>query len=318
MSRFLDWIDEAAGGLIRILYLAWGIAAVASYFGAGDMPPALSLALVTLAPWLIAAALETHTYLTARRVRSAWQQKDSRSLKVNLAILSFLLAFSMLNQLQYLGETWRPPAGALALPGIWAYALRALVVPAAFMAAAFLAPVGESLTAKVQAEAHRFADATFKVARKQWRARLEEMGKQNQDVTGALVQLVDDPDERRVIETIHTAMYPQLPPPDGGTPMIVDASTRREPVEEAPQELLRLITPRPTPDEQRAVEKRARTAGLRATAYALLDHSPHMRKNRLRKILGCAQTTADRLYAEWQQLQREEQQEDEQQEEVAR
>ena len=220
MTRFLDWLDEAAGGLIRVAYLVWGIVAVAAYFGDGTVPPTIAHTLAALAPWVLAFSVETHMYLTARRVRAAWQALQSAtrgsaergramgSMRVNLAILAGLLAFSMFNQLEYLAATWTPPQTALALPGPLAYLVRAIVVPAAFMAAAFLAPMGEGLPAQVQAEAHRFAAATFAVARRQWRARLAQMQQTGQDVTGALVQLVDDPAERRVIGTIHQAMYP--------------------------------------------------------------------------------------------------------------
>lgn len=234
MQRFLDFLDESAGGLIRVAYLLWGIVAVAAYFSDGTaMPVAITATLAALAPWVLAFATETHAYLTARRVRAAWQGTQANpadpaarhSLRTNLGILAGLLAFSMFAQLQYLGATWTSPHTALSLPGPLAYLIRAIVVPLAFLAAALLAPMGEPpLAQKVRTEAHRVAAATFRVARKQWRARLREMRRAGQDVTGALVQLVDDPDDRRVIEIIHQAMYPTMPEvteqtPDDGTPL---------------------------------------------------------------------------------------------------
>ena len=165
LTRFLDALDEAAGGFIRLAYLAAGITAVAVYFGAGHLPPALEAALNAALPWALAAAVETHTYITARRVRAAWQDRQaatpnspessraSGSLKVNLGVLAGLLLFSCWNQLNYLAATWAPPVTALALPGWLAYVVRALVVPAAFMAAAFLAPLAEPITAQIEAEA---------------------------------------------------------------------------------------------------------------------------------------------------------------------
>ena len=68
LTRFLDWLDEAAGGLIRVAYLLAGITAVAVYFGAWHLPLALDATLNAVLPWALAFALETHTYLTARRV----------------------------------------------------------------------------------------------------------------------------------------------------------------------------------------------------------------------------------------------------------
>jgi hypothetical protein len=39
LTALLDWIDEAAGGLICLAYLAAGVTAVAVYFGADELPP---------------------------------------------------------------------------------------------------------------------------------------------------------------------------------------------------------------------------------------------------------------------------------------
>ncbi|MGH7484423.1 MAG: hypothetical protein ACREMY_02320, partial [bacterium] len=118
LTRFLDWLDEAAAGFIRLAYLAAGITAVALYFGAGHLPSAIEAGLNGVLPWALAAAVETHTYITARRVRAAWQEKNGGALKVNLWILAGLLAFSAWNQLNYLADTWQPPIGALALPPV--------------------------------------------------------------------------------------------------------------------------------------------------------------------------------------------------------
>jgi hypothetical protein len=216
----VDWFDESAAGLIRLAYLLTGITAVAVYFDAGRLPATVEDVLNAALPWTLAVSVETYTYLTARRVRAAWQgvqaavvDRDGRasavgSLRANLGILAGLLAFSMLNQLERLAIARTPPHTALSVPGPLAYLVRAVVVPAAFLAAAFLAPLGECLPAQRQAEAHRFAAATFSVAREQWRQRLAEMSQAGKDVTGALVQLVDDPAEQREIATIHQAMFP--------------------------------------------------------------------------------------------------------------
>ena len=176
MTRFLDWLDESAAGVIRIAYLLAGVIAVASYFSDGNVPRSFSDLLNAILPWALAGALEIHTYLTARRVRAAWQDRSAASvgsdaheragaqMNVNLWILGALLAFSMYNQLQYLAATWTPPHTPLTPPGPWAYIIRAIITPAAFMAAAFLAPVGEGLAVQVQSQAHALAVMTFKVA----------------------------------------------------------------------------------------------------------------------------------------------------------
>lgn len=218
MTRLLDWLDESAAGLIRVAYLLAGVIAVANYFADGNVPLWLAALLNAILPWALAGALEIHTYLTARRVRKSWQdwsaaalgsdehERAAAQMKLNLWILAALLAFSMYNQLQYLAQTWTPPHTPLTPPGFWPYLIRATITPAAFMAAAFLAPVGEGLALQVQSQAHALAVATFKVATQQWKRRLRQMQQAGQDVTGALVQLVDDPAERRVISAIWQAM----------------------------------------------------------------------------------------------------------------
>jgi len=227
VSRFLDWLDESAAGIIRVAYLLAGVIAVASYFSDGNVPRGFSDFLNSILPWALAGALEIHTYLTARRVRKAWQDWSATSLgsdeherawtqlKLNFWILVGLLTFSIYNQLQYLAATWTPPHTPLTPPGPWAYIIRAVVTPSAFMAAAFLAPVGEGLALQVQSQAHHLAIMTFKVAVSQWKRRLKQMQQAGQDVTGALVQLVDDPAERRVIAAIwHAMQHPgRLPAP---------------------------------------------------------------------------------------------------------
>jgi hypothetical protein len=89
------------------------------------------------------------------------------------------------------------------------------------------------------------------------------------------------------------------PPTGPGTPRIGGASSVQSLPEDIPQMPPRLITHRLTPAERRSIQKRARANGLRATAFAALDDDPTLSRKTLRAILGCAQTTANSLYAEW-------------------
>ena len=207
LTALLDWLDEAAGGLIRLAYLAAGVTAVAVYFGAGQLPATVDAAFNAALPWVLAFALETHTYLTARRVRAAWQDRDRAGLQVNAGVLVVLLAFSAWNQLGYLSGVWQPPhAGPLALPTWLAYTVRALIVPAAFMAAAFLAPLAPPITAQIEGEARATLADVFKIARKQRRQMLKEAQAAGRDMTGALVELVGDPETRRIISHAYNAI----------------------------------------------------------------------------------------------------------------
>lgn|SRR5487761_2029035 len=209
MNSFLDWLDEAAGGFIRLAYLVAGITAVAVYFGAGSLPPLVDTLLNAGLPWALAAAVETHTYLTSRRVRAAWQERDRGALLVNLVVLALLLAFSAWNQLGYLSGVWTPPhSGALALPLWLAYGVRALVVPAAFMAAAFLAPLAPPITAQIEAEARSVLADVFRIARSQRKRMLRDAKRGGRDLTQALVELVTDDDTRRIISHAYGAIRP--------------------------------------------------------------------------------------------------------------
>jgi hypothetical protein len=164
----------------------------------------------------LAFAVETHTYITARRVRAAWQDKQREALRVNLAVLAGLLAFSSWNQLNYLSLTWTPPYTALALPGWLAYVVRALVVPCAFMAAAFLAPLAQPISAQIETEARATLADVFRIARKQRRRMLKQAEADGRDMTGALVELVTDEELRRVISHAYGAIAPAGSPLAGG------------------------------------------------------------------------------------------------------
>lgn len=218
LSRFLDWLDEAAAGLIRVAYLLAGVTAVAVYFGAGHLPKVVQDVLDGTLPWVLSFSVETHTYLSARRVRSAWQDMQASAkgspehdkavgaLKVNLGVLAFLVAFSCWNQLNYLYDTWMPPHTALALPGWLSYVVRALVIPAAFMAAAFLAPLALPIAAQIEQEARATLADVFKIARRQRRKMLQAAEREGRDMTGALVELVTDSELRRVISHAYKAI----------------------------------------------------------------------------------------------------------------
>ena len=213
LTQLQDWLDEAAAGMIRIAYLLAGVTAVAVYFGAGHLPPAVEAGVNGALPWVLAFAVETHTYITALRVRSAWQEKLWHTFKINLSVLAGLLAFSVWNQLNYLYETWTPPRTALALPGWTAYLVRALVVPGAFMAAAFLAPLAQPVAAQIEAEARNVLADVFRIARKQRRRMLKVAEREGRDMTGALVHLVHDPDLRGVIAHTYSAIAADPEPP---------------------------------------------------------------------------------------------------------
>jgi hypothetical protein len=322
LNAVIEAVEEGASGFIRLAYLLAGVLAVASYFGNGSVPVEVTHVADAVLPWLLAGALEVHTYLTARRVRAAWQGIQGTSngseerhravgnIRVNLGILTGLLAFSMLNQLQFLGQTWQPPVGEYSLPVWLAYVVRAVVVPLAFMAAAFLVPVGESLAARIKTESHHYAGEVFKVARQQWRQQLRKMQAENRDVTGALVQLIEDESERHAIEVVHKAMFdaqalPGIASDTRSLPAVTARPTttqlslppaavpnkggEKKP-RQKPEPMIRLVDPdKPA--------RRGRTP--RERVYNVLSRSPEASIAEIAKRAKCAPSTAVKHRKTW-------------------
>jgi hypothetical protein len=316
MIRFLDWLDEAAGGFIRLAYLAAGITAVALYFGVGHLPGVLERGLNAALPWTLAAAIETHTYSTARRVRAAWQDGPSAlgALKVNLAILAGLLAFSSWNQLNYLYLTWTPPHTALALPGWIAYLIRALIIPCAFMAAAFMAPLAPPINAQLEVEARATLADVFRIARKQRRRRLKDAERSGRDMTAALVDLVPDPDARRIIAHAYRAIGAPItsqavqlvedpsralvlvedprPPTGPGTPVALPGGSN--PTSPAPERRRREPALALVNSDAGTRRRRVRTASAEVRVRALLTREPGLSAKEIARRLRISDSTASK------------------------
>lgn len=313
LTRFLDWLDEAAAGFIRLAYLLAGITAVALYFGAGHLPTFIEDPLNGALPWILAAAVETHTYLSARRVRAAWQEKTVGALKVNLGVLAFLLAFSAFNQWNYLAETWIPPITALAMPTWLAYTVRALVVPGAFMAAAFLAPLAEPVTAQIENEARATLHDVFRIARRQRRAMLKHAEREGRDMTGALVELVGDSETRRIISHAYNAIGAPVQPVqtvNNDAPMIVEgtlapsagatgtqqpSTPSDEPEPPAPTSKRRVRNPAKGSSKKGGKVVRLRTASVQDRARAVWR--PGMSVKALEKGAGISRASAQKYTA---------------------
>lgn len=213
LQRILDWIDEAAGGLIRITYLLAGITAVSAYFGAGELPLDVQATLNFMLPWLLAFSVETHTYLTARRVSRNWhllqapaldkltKQAAKHDLLVNLGVLTVLVAFSIWNQLNYLLTTWTP-TNALGLPPGVEYVIRAAAVPLFFMGAAFLAQQAETVGESINSEAHRTLRQFLKVLRRQRGTMLGKLKKRQVDMSEAIEAVGTAANERKAATMI--------------------------------------------------------------------------------------------------------------------
>src|SRR5262249_54855435 len=155
------------------------------------------------------------------------------------------------------------------LPGWTAYVVRALVVPMAFMAAAFLAPLAEPIAAQIAGEARATLADVFKIARRQRRRMLREAEQSGRDMTGALGELVTDSELRRVISHAYSALSgppppvaiveasstaperlsaPTRPPTGPGSPAALPAHRRRHALKQWRPGVIRLTPP---PAEER-------------------------------------------------------------------
>lgn len=166
LQRILDALDEAANGLIRVFYLLSGVTAVAVYFGAGVVPAFIEGPSNAILPWALAFSVETQAYISSRRLAKAYatlqapaledyqKVQAKREIKTQLAIMLALLAFSVWNQFNYLGQVWHP-ASVTGLP-IWVdYLIRAVAVPIFFLAGSFLAGQPKTIGEQMDAEAHK-------------------------------------------------------------------------------------------------------------------------------------------------------------------
>lgn len=201
LQRLLDGLDEVGSSILRVAYLAALITATAYYFGGMDFG-ALVVALLhgdfaALVPWVAAFAVETQTYITARRVSKdlhllaspvldkVVRRATVRDLWICLGGLGALLGFSMWNQLNYLLSTWTPENG-MNLPTLAPYILRAVVLPVLFLFAALMAPQVESIGERMNKEAHRTLVQFLKVLKRQRGDALKRLKKQPVDMSQAI------------------------------------------------------------------------------------------------------------------------------------
>jgi hypothetical protein len=233
LQKILDWIDEAAGGAVRMVYLAAGVTAVAIGFGGLDLA-GLASAFVhgdifALVPWLVAFAVETQTYVTARHVSKDWHTLQSPVLEkavkkatkmdllVHLAALLLLVTFSVWNQLVYLVANWTPvpPFG---LPSWVAYAIRAGATPLFFLMAAFLAPQAQTLGERMNAEAHRTLGQFLKVLKNQRKGALKLLRQRHVDMGQAIEAVGTAANEKKAAQMIALVQNAIVQLANGATP----------------------------------------------------------------------------------------------------
>lgn len=248
-TRFWDWLDEQGANLIKILYLLYMVTAVAQYFqdGGPSNGNLLNAIFGSYSSWALAIGLSFHAYVTARRVKSAYVNmamtretkvanaeagnaaaaaKNAQEIanylanfRINLGVLITLLGFDIWNQAQYLALNWHPGEHLLSGPDWLQTMIKAVIIPVLFLSLAFLSPAVKTFHEQIQDEASLFAREVFGVARRQWRRQLRAMRRQGQDVTGLVLELVDDPQARAFLAKVQHYMPGRIHAIAGPQPM---------------------------------------------------------------------------------------------------
>lgn len=210
MHSFLEKFENGANSLVITAFLIASIVGVADFFGAGTLPPWMTGPMNVALPWVLAVAFESLGYLLVRQLKKLRHNLRAPALEVHvrkayereatatLVVLVGLQLFAFWNQLNYLMETWQPHTNNIFLvPVLVLFIVRALAIPAFFMAAAFLAPLPESAGAQVERESREAMAQVLKVLRDQRKAALEYATKHNVDLTGLVEAVSEAAGERK-------------------------------------------------------------------------------------------------------------------------
>ncbi len=200
MHRLLSRIDEAASTAVVLIYLSAMGLATGIYFVGHSFAWAPGLALYIA--FGLAAAVEVHSFLAQRRARKlyaqlhasgiedvAYEERDRLGRLYGLALAATvgLVSFSVVNELAFWANQMHP-MGAVG----WAQvALRAAVVPLAFLAAGFLVPVGESVEDALRGVAADIARVMVRHASKQWRRRVRRARRNGANLAEPVAMLLE-------------------------------------------------------------------------------------------------------------------------------
>lgn len=209
MHRFLERLDAAASTVVPLLYLAGLMLGTLSYFANVQLGFTLAVGIA------LAFAAELHSFLALRRCRAIFGQltrtttdPDTRErlaaqLRVHVAILGALVAFSTFNSVAFVASTWHPTPGWL--PAWAQIGIRGAIIPAFFLLAGFLSPLTADAGALLASASHDMLHRTIKATVKQWKRRVETARKRGLDLAPIAVALMldaGDTDGARRVEMI--------------------------------------------------------------------------------------------------------------------
>lgn len=197
MQRTLEKLDGLGSSLVPLLYLVGLSLGTLAYFTGvtADFNLAVGSAL--------AVAAELHSFLQLRRTRASYAlyarmaEDDSRrdvavrGLRVNLGILSGLVAFSAYNSVSFAAATWHP-TGIGFLPASVQIAIRGMIVPGLFLLAGFLSPLTADAGALLADASHTMLHKTLRTTLRQWKRRVDKAAHSGLDLAPVAVALMRD------------------------------------------------------------------------------------------------------------------------------
>lgn len=197
MHRTLEKLDGMGSSLVPLLYLLGLSLGTLAYFTGvtADFNLAVGSAL--------AVAAELHSFLQLRRTRASYglyarlaeddPRRDlvRRQLRINLAILSGLVAFSAYNSVSFAAATWHP-TGIGFLPAPWQIAIRGTIVPGLFLLAGFLSPLTADAGALLADASHTMLHKTLRTTLRQWKRRVDKAARGGLDLAPVAIALMRD------------------------------------------------------------------------------------------------------------------------------
>lgn len=208
MHRFLERLDAAASTIVPLLYLAGLMLGTLSYFANVQLGFTLAVGIA------LSFAAELHSFLALRRCRAVYGQltrtadaltrdRLAAQLRVHVAILGALVAFSTFNSVAFVASTWHPTPGWL--PAWAQIGIRGAIIPAFFLLAGFLSPLHADAGALLASASHDMLHRTIKATVRQWKRRVETARKRGLDLAPIAVALMidaGDTDGARRVEMI--------------------------------------------------------------------------------------------------------------------
>lgn len=220
IRRFLEKLEEAALGLVQIVFLLVGVTGVAAYFGAPDALTSVEMLahgdVTVLVPWLTALAFDVFMWGMARNVAKSWRGMQSpvldeptraahkRGIIAYGIPLIVAVVFNMWNQINFLLDTWHPVTNTvLPMPPLAQYLIRALAIPLFFMCTAFLAQPPRTVAEEINELAHNVLRKFTSLTDNQTKNQIKQIEKRtDMNMADAIVAVASAAGEQKTGKTI--------------------------------------------------------------------------------------------------------------------